>query len=267
MLPWLYLMSNLSFLIKRNKLLTNSFMQLKSLLNHFGILRIDQENSETLFPLYYNLNYSISALTIDQWPMCLFLPLWHFWCSVYVMTFFWWQKAIPFQRAGHFEGTRAVFMLLYLGIFSFCHWDLEHSYYFSIFNLKWLPKTTLLAPLFPEEESKWLLLVLPSSGPSRWCKSELRSWSIGSSGPAHLVCSHAHIQITDLTVAWCCTFYMLTKILPPSKLLTHQIASLLPWLGRRHDLPCYSNLPAQGDLLLRGIKCSWSWPIQGPLGL
>lgn len=59
-----------------------------------------------------------------------------------------------------------------------------------------------LAPLSPEEESEWLLLVLPSSGPSRRCKSELRSWSIGSSGPAHLVCSHGHKQITSPTVAF-----------------------------------------------------------------
>lgn len=136
-----------------------------------------------------------------------------------------------------------------------------------MFHLKWLPKCTLLAPLFTAEESVQLLLVLPSSGPSRWCKSELHSWCIGSSGPARLVCSHAHTQTKDPTVAWCCTFYMLTEIPPPSKLLTHQIASLPPRLGRWHVSPCYGNLPAQGDLLLRRTKCSWSWPIQGPLGL
>lgn len=41
-------------------------MYLKTLLIHFAILRIDQEESETLPPLCHNLNYSISAFTTDQ---------------------------------------------------------------------------------------------------------------------------------------------------------------------------------------------------------
>lgn len=51
------------------------------------------------------------------------------------------------------------------------------------------------------------------------------------------VCHHAHVRITDLTVAWSCTFYMTQMSLfnrdspyPPVN-CSHQISVLLPCLG------------------------------------